>query len=125
MGTQSDAARPAAEVAPTRWGPRVPARVGAVVAPALALLAACGTAAYLWPLSDGSALNLAAAVIVLALPLLGPWPLNYAGVARAATAWAVLGLVGAYIFGTLVLLAGGLTALTLVIDARLLRPRRS
>lgn len=112
--------QPPWSVPPLSRDQRPAAPVGQWAAPALASLAAPGTVLYLRPVGESTA-NLMIAALVLALPLLTRWPLRYHQVARAAAVWTLLGLPGAYIFGTQVLLIGGLTALVLLLDAGLLR----
>ena len=75
----------------------------------LALLASVGTLWYLAPFSWILIGNFVLAIAVLALPMWRWLPARRYG--AVAAAWIVAGLLGMYLFGTLVLAAGVLAAL--------------
>lgn len=73
----------------------------------LAVAAAGGDLWYLWPLHLASLLPFLLAVLLLAFPLWIWLPSERYG--RIALVWLVGGLLGAYLFGVLVLAAGVVT----------------
>jgi hypothetical protein len=97
-----------------------PARKGAPVGNGVAFsaggLAAAGTTWFLAPGFPWTLINLVAALGLLAWPLRRPWRLSRQRLRSVLVWWLVGGLLGAYVFGVLVLLAGLAVALALAIE---------
>ena len=87
----------------------------------LALLAGVGTLWYLAPFSWILIGNYVLALAVLALPMWRWLPARRYG--SVAAAWILAGLLGAYLFGTLVLAAGVLAAVGVGVSSGIRRCR--
>lgn len=97
-----------------------PARKGAPVGNGVAFaaggLAVAATTWYLAPGFPWTLLNLAAALGILVWPLRRSWRLSRQRLRSVLVWWLAGGLLGAYVFGVFVLLAGLAVALALAIE---------
>lgn len=75
------------------------------------------TAWYLAPGFPGALLNLAVAIGILVWPLRRPWPLTRQRLMRVLVWWLVGGLLGAYVFGVFVFVAGLAVAVGLLVES--------
>jgi hypothetical protein len=88
-----------------------------VAAALIASIASAATIAYLDPQSGGTLWHIAAALVVVWVPLLGYFPLSTARLAVASGVWFTVGIPGAYFFGAAAAYAGALMGLLLVLRA--------
>jgi hypothetical protein len=80
-------------------------------------LAVVATTWYVSPGFPSTLLNLAVALGILAWPLRRPWLLSRQRLRTVLVWWLTGGLLGAYVFGVFVLLAGLAVALALAVEA--------
>lgn len=93
----------------------------ATVANIVALLAGGLAAAFCtWYLAPGFAwtlLNLSLALAILLWPLRPQWPLSRQRLRRVAVWWVAGGLLGGYVFGVSVFVAGVVVAIALAVES--------